>query len=194
MFTEPEKLLQAFESVEKPGLSGSYTSFQPSYGIPIDGTNWEQTPILDVPPKIYYDEPLDLIDSENQFFTLVSDPFAGKHAVFYGYEYEFAYRLPTTPQQEGFTNVQYYTDSLYAIGSIKSINVISGGKNYTIPPRALPGVFLNKRFRGSFTPLIEDGKITSVTVIDTGLNYSKPQVLLENTDGGANAQFRVEAD
>ena len=185
------KLLQAFESVEKPGLSGSYTSFQLGYGIPIDGTNWEQTPILDVPPKIYYDEPLDLIDSENQFFTLVSDPFAGKHAVFYGYEYEFAYRLPTTPQQEGFTNVQYYTDSLYAIGSIKSINVISGGKNYTIPPQ-LPGVFLNKRFRGSFTPLIEDGKITSVTVIDTGLNYSKPQVLLENTDGGANAQFRVE--
>lgn len=185
------KLLQAFESVEKPGNNNSYTSFQLGYGIPIDGTNWEQTPILDVPPKIYYDEPLDLIDSENQFFTLVSDPFAGKHAVFYGYEYEFAYRLPTTPQQEGFTNVQYYTDSLYAIGSIKSIKVISGGKNYTIPPQ-LPGVFLNKRFRGSFTPLIEDGKITSVTVIDTGLNYSKPEVLLENTDGGANAQFRVE--
>jgi len=184
-------LLQSFESVVKPGNNGSYTSFQLGYGIPIDGTNWEQTPILDVPPKIYYAEPLNQIDSEDQYFTLVEDPFAGKHAVFYGYEYEFAYRLPQAPQQEGFTNVQYYTDSLYAIGSIKSVKVISGGNNYTIPPQ-LPGVFLNKRFRGAFRPLIESGRITSVEVIDTGLNYSKPIVLLENTDGGANAQFRVE--
>ena len=85
--------------------------------------------------------------------------FAGKHKVFYGYEYEFAFRLDEEPQQEGFSNIEYYTDSLYAIGSIKSIKVISGGSNYTMPPM-IPGVFLNKRFRGSFTPLIEDGKIT----------------------------------
>jgi hypothetical protein len=184
-------LLQAFESIEKPGFSGSYTSFQLGYGIPIDGTNWEQKPVIAVPPKIYYDEPLSKINSEDQFFTLVEDPFAGKHAVFYGFEYEFAYRLPKAPQQEGFTNVQYFTDSLYAIGSIKNVKVISGGKNFTLPPQ-LPGVFLNKRFRGAFTPLIEDGKITSVNIIDTGLNYSQPKVLLENTGGGANAQFRVE--
>ena len=184
-------LLQAYETVEKPGELGAYTSFQLGYGIPIDGTNWKQTPVLDVPPIIYYDEALDQIDSENSYFTLIEDPFAGKHAVFYGYEYEFAYRLPESPQQEGFSNVQYYTDSLYAVGSIKRVKVISGGKNFTIPP-LLPGVFLNKRFRGSFTPNVEDGKIVSVTVIDTGLNYSKPIVLLENTDGGANAQFRVE--
>lgn len=184
-------LIQAFESIEKPGFSGSYTSFQLGYGIPIDGTNWEQKPVIDVPPKIYYDEPLNKINSEDQFFTLVEDPFAGKHAVFYGFEYEFAYRLPKAPQQEGFSNVQYFTDSLYAIGSIKNVEVISGGKNFTLPPQ-LPGVFLNKRFRGAFTPLVEDGKITSVNIIDTGLNYSKPKVLLENTGGGANAQFRVE--
>jgi hypothetical protein len=184
-------LLQAFESIEKPGFSGSYTSFQLGYGIPIDGTNWEQKPVIAVPPKIYYDEPLGKINSEDQFFTLVEDPFAGKHAVFYGFEYEFAYRLPKAPQQEGFSNVQYFTDSLYAIGSIKNVKVISGGKNFTLPPQ-LPGVFLNKRFRGAFTPLIEDGKITSVNIIDTGLNYSQPKVLLENTGGGANAQFRVE--
>lgn len=184
-------LLQAYETVEKPGELGAYTSFQLGYGIPIDGTNWKQTPVLDVPPIIYYDEALNQIDAENSYFTLIEDPFAGKHAVFYGYEYEFAYRLPESPQQEGFSNVQYYTDSLYAVGSIKRVKVISGGKNFTIPP-LLPGVFLNKRFRGSFTPNVEDGKIVSVTVIDTGLNYSKPIVLLENTDGGANAQFRVE--
>ena len=184
-------LLQAYETVEKPGELGAYTSFQLGYGIPIDGTNWKQTPVLDVPPIIYYDEALNQIDAENSYFTLIEDPFAGKHAVFYGYEYEFAYRLPESPQQEGFSNIQYYTDSLYAVGSIKRVKVISGGKNFTIPP-LLPGVFLNKRFRGSFTPNVEDGKIVSVTVIDTGLNYSKPIVLLENTDGGANAQFRVE--
>ena len=184
-------LLQAYETVAKPGELGAYTSFQLGYGIPIDGTNWKQTPVLDVPPIIYYDEALNQIDAENSYFTLIEDPFAGKHAVFYGYEYEFAYRLPESPQQEGFSNVQYYTDSLYAVGSIKRVKVISGGKNFTIPP-LLPGVFLNKRFRGSFTPNVEDGKIVSVTVIDTGLNYSKPIVLLENTDGGANAQFRVE--
>lgn len=184
-------LIQAFESIEKPGFSNSYTSFQLGYGIPIDGTNWEQEPVITVPPKIYYDEPLNKINSEDQFFTLVEDPFAGKHAVFYGFEYEFAYRLPKAPQQEGFSNVRYFTDSLYAIGSIKNVKVISGGKNFTLPPQ-LPGVFLNKRFRGAFTPLVEDGKITSVNIIDTGLNYSKPKVLLENTGGGANAQFRVE--
>jgi hypothetical protein len=184
-------LVQAFTSTQKPGTTGSYISFQLGYGIPIDGTSWETEPVLAIPPKIYYGEASDLINSESQHFTLVEDPFAGKHKVFYGYQYEFAFRLDEEPQQEGFTNIEYYTDSLYAIGSIKSVKVISGGSNYTMPPM-IPGVFLNKRFRGSFTPLIEDGKITSVTVVDTGLNYSQPIVLLEDTDGGVNAAFRIE--
>ena len=184
-------LVQAFTSTQKPGTTGSYISFQLGYGIPIDGTSWETEPVLAIPPKIYYGEASDLINSESQHFTLVEDPFAGKHKVFYGYEYEFAFRLDQEPQQEGFTNIEYYTDSLYAIGSIKSVKVISGGSNYTMPPM-IPGVFLNKRFRGSFTPLIEDGKITSVTVVDTGLNYSEPIVLLEDTGGGVNAAFRIE--
>ena len=184
-------LVQAFTSTQKPGTTGSYISFQLGYGIPVDGTSWETEPVLAIPPKIYYGEASDLINSESQHFTLVEDPFAGKHKVFYGYEYEFAFRLDEEPQQEGFTNIEYYTDSLYAIGSIKSVKVISGGSNYTMPPM-IPGVFLNKRFRGSFTPLIEDGKITSVTVVDTGLNYSEPIVLLEDTGGGVNAAFRIE--
>ena len=184
-------LVQAFTSTQKPGTTGSYISFQLGYGIPIDGTSWETEPVLAIPPKIYYGEASDLINSESQHFTLVEDPFAGKHKVFYGYQYEFAFRLDEEPQQEGFTNIEYYTDSLYAIGSIKSVKVISGGSNYTMPPM-IPGVFLNKRFRGSFTPLIEDGKITSVTVVDTGLNYSEPIVLLEDTGGGVNAAFRIE--
>ena len=184
-------LLQAFESDTKPGATGSFTTFQLGYGIPIDGSTWNSTPVLDIPPKIYYGEVADKVDSEEQFFTLVEDPFAGKHPVFYGYEMEFAYRLTTTPQNEGFTNVQYYTDSLYAVGAIKRVKVISGGKNYTMPP-LVPGVFLNKRFRGAFTPNIIDGRIVSVTVTDTGLNYSKPVVLLENIENGANAKFNVE--
>tara|TARA_Y100000361_G_scaffold69963_2_gene61763 strand:- start:512 stop:12706 length:12195 start_codon:yes stop_codon:yes gene_type:complete len=186
-----QTLNQAYQSLAKPGTNNSFTTFQLGYGIPIDGNTWKSAPVLDIPPKIYYGESVGLINAEDQFFTLIEDPFAGKHPVFYGYEYEFAYRLPYTPQQEGFTNVQYYTDSLYAIGSIRSVKVISGGKNYTIPP-ILPGVFLNKRFRGSFKPLIQEGRITSVTVEDTGLNYSKPIVLLENTGSGVNAQFNVE--
>ena len=185
------ELVQAFESVEKPGNSDSYTSFQLGYGIPIDGVTWNSTPVLDSPTKIYYGEVSNKINSEDQFFSLVEDPFAGKHAVFYGYEYEFAYRLNSVPQNEGFTNVQYYTDSLYAVGAIKRVKVISGGKNYTMPPQ-IPGVFLNKRFRGDFTPVIESGRITSVTVGNTGLNYSKPVVLLENEGDGVNAEFNIE--
>ena len=184
-------LVQSFQSTIKPGNTGSFTSFQLGYGIPIDGTTWNSTPVLDIPPKIYYGEVAEKIDAEGQFFTLVEDPFAGKHAVFYGYEYEFAYRLPSTPQNEGFTNVQYYTDSLYAVGAIKRVKVISGGKNYTMPPQ-VPGVFLNKRFRGNFELNITDGRIVSVTVTDTGLNYSQPVVLLENKGNGANAKFTVE--
>jgi hypothetical protein len=184
-------LVQSFQSNIKPGNTGSFTSFQLGYGIPIDGTIWNSTPVLDIPPKIYYGEVAEKIDAEGQFFTLVEDPFAGKHAVFYGYEYEFAYRLPSTPQNEGFTNVQYYTDSLYAVGAIKRVKVISGGKNYTMPPQ-VPGVFLNKRFRGNFELNITDGRIVSVTVTDTGLNYSQPVVLLENKGSGANAKFTVE--
>ena len=185
------ELLHSFQSTIKPGTTGSFTAFQLGYGIPIDGTTWNSTPVLDIPTKIYYGEVAGKIDSENQYFNLVEDPFAGKHKVFYGYEYEFAYRLPASPQNEGFTNVQYYTDSLYAVGAIRRVKVISGGRNYTMPPQ-IPGVFLNKRFRGAFTTNITDGRIVSVTVNDTGLNYSKPIVLLENVGDGANAKFEIQ--
>jgi len=185
------ELVQSYQSTIKPGNTGSFSTFQLGYGIPVDGTTWTSTPVLDIPTKIYYGEVSGKIDAEEKFFTLVEDPFAGKHAVFYGYEYEFAYRLAQTPQNEGFTNVQYYTDSLYAVGAIKRVKVISGGKNYTMPPQ-VPGVFLNKRFRGAFTVNITEGRITSITVTDTGLNYSKPVVLLENKGEGANAKFTIE--
>lgn len=185
------ELVQAYQSTVKPGNTGAFSTFQLGYGIPIDGTTWNSTPVLDIPTKIYYGEVAGKIDAEDQFFTLVEDPFAGKHAVFYGYEFEFAYRLPASPQNEGFTNVQYYTDSLYAVGAIKRVKVISGGRNYTMPPQ-VPGVFLNKRFRGAFTVNLTEGRITSITVTDTGLNYSKPVVLLENKGDGANAKFTIE--
>ena len=185
------ELVQSYQSSIKPGNTGSFSTFQLGYGIPVDGTTWTSTPVLDIPTKIYYGEVSGKVDAEEKFFTLVEDPFAGKHAVFYGYEYEFAYRLAQTPQNEGFTNVQYYTDSLYAVGAIKRVKVISGGKNYTMPPQ-VPGVFLNKRFRGAFTVNITEGRITSITVTDTGLNYSNPVVLLENKGDGANAKFTIE--
>ena len=185
------ELVQAYQSTLKPGNTGSFIAFQLGYGIPIDGVTWKSAPVLDIPTKIYYGEVSNKINSEDQFFTLVEDPFAGKHAVFYGFEREFAYRLPASPQNEGFTNVQYYTDSLYAVGAIKRVKVISGGKNYTMPPQ-VPGVFLNKRFRGAFTVNMTDGRITSITVNDTGLNYSKPIVLLEDKGDGANAKFTIE--
>ena len=60
-----------------------------------------------------------------------------------------------------------------------------------MPPQ-VPGVFLNKRFRGAFTVNLTEGRITSITVTDTGLNYSKPVVLLENKGDGANAKFTIE--
>lgn len=132
--------------------------------------------------NFYYFDKAGIINSDNGYLQLVEDPLQGDKKVDYVSKFSFAYLLDAIPDYDGTGNINYTTESLFAIGRIADIKISNGGKSYKKIPTVL-GVKPNREFE--CIPKLNyderEGRLLSVSIDIAGKGYSKPIVILQSS-------------
>jgi len=162
--------------------SNSFISVKFGFGDSSPLNNYTQKKSLDFTNYFYYDKS-GVIDSENSYLSVIDDPLQGEKVVSYVSPKSFAYKLDKIPQYDGSGSFNYTTSSIFAVGKIDSLKITNTGKLYKKLP-IIRGIRVSPSFE--CIPNVNydqlTGKILSVSVSLSGSGYSKPSVVILNSD------------
>ena len=178
------------ESTILPGTAGSFTDVKFGFGSRLADNNY-QTKVRTDFSKFYYFDQKSIVDAENSFFTIITDPLQGTKDVTYVTPNRFVYQIESTPLWDGSGAITYTTTGQFAIGGIHEVAITNSGLNYKKPP-IIVGADPTESYRASATALFDlDSKvITGVNITEKGSNYVNPKVVITNGDG-VDAEFNI---
>tara|TARA_B100000073_G_scaffold13930_1_gene11455 strand:+ start:10 stop:8136 length:8127 start_codon:yes stop_codon:yes gene_type:complete len=178
------------ESTILPGTTGSFTDVKFGFGSRLADNNY-QTKVRTDFSKFYYFDQKNIVDSENSFFSIITDPLQGTKDVTYVTPNRFVYQIDSTPLWDGSGTITYTTTGQFAIGGIHEVAITNSGLNYKKPP-IIVGADPTESYRASATALFDlDSKvITGVNITEKGSNYVNPKVVITNGDG-VDAEFNI---
>lgn len=171
-----------------PGNSGAYYSVKFGYGENIASNDFTNKEDISYTIYYYYDKS-EIIDSEKSYVQVVSDPLQGKKLVNYTTPLYFSYELNDVAAYDGYGDISYTTTSETAVGEIDFIKIFNPGKNLSELP-IISGVLPSIKNICTAKAEVFDGKIKSISILNGGLNYSKPKVYISNSSG-SGAEFDV---
>ena len=183
--TETEK------SIALPGSANSYTIVKIGFGPALAENQYDTKFTVDFNNYFYYDKN-NIIDSDKSYLRLIEDPLQGEKTVTYVTPQKFVYEMGTTyPSYDGSGIISYTTNSLLATGNIDKISIYNQGKEMTKLPKVL-GIRPapeNECIVDVNWSLVSKN-IVSLPILFAGKNYSKPKVVLLDTDG-TGASFEI---
>ena len=104
--------------------------------------------------------------------------------VIYNTDTKFVYSINETPAYDGSGDISYITDSRLAIGNVHSVRVVNTGEGYNLVP-IVSGVVPTAVNEAAVEAVWDPARqvVTGFTITDQGDNYSKPAIILTDTDG-----------
>ena len=132
----------------------------------------------------FYFDKNGIIDSDKSYLRLFEDPLQGSKTVTYTTPTSIVYEMDAYPRYDGSGTISYTTNSSLSVGEINNIGIENQGREFVKIPRVY-GV----------TPSPENEcivdvnwnsiakNISSIIVKEKGKNYSKPKVIISNSNG-----------
>jgi hypothetical protein len=104
--------------------------------------------------------------------------------VIYNTDTKFVYSINETPAYDGSGDISYITNSRLAIGNVHSVRVVNTGEGYNLVP-IVSGVVPTAVNEAAVEAVWDPARqvVTGFTITDQGDNYSKPAIILTDTDG-----------
>ena len=173
-----------------PGNPGSFTDLKFGYGTRLPNNTYTNRVGTDFANFFYFDKK-NVVDSENAFFKIVTDPLQGVKTVNYVTPNRFVYDVVGEPLWDGSGSISYTTTGQFAIGKIDKVSIINLGLNYKKVPTVI-GADVSESFRASATVEFDNVAkvLTGVNITNRGSNYSKPKVVIVDGDG-QDATFNI---
>ena len=175
--------LEKTTSTISPGSSGSFTEVKFGFGSRLATNNYSSKVGTNFTNFYYYDRK-NIVNSEEAYLKIITDPLQGVKTVSYVTSNRFVYDISSTPLWDGSGSISYTTTGEFSIGEINGFSVTNLGLNYKKVPIVV-GVDPTTDYRGAATVLydIASKTITGVDITNKGLNYSNPKVVITNGDG-----------
>jgi hypothetical protein len=173
-----------------PGNEGSYIRLKLGFGPLIKSNTFTNKKDLRF-ANYYYFIVAANVDTDNASLRVINDPFTGEKELLYVTNNKFLYAVDSEPQYQGTGNINYVTDSRFALGKINSVSIDNSGVGYKNIP-IITGVYVSPVKESIVKPVYDsiNRKIVSVEVISGGEGYLNPQVVISNAPS-YGARFRV---
>ena len=178
IFTE-----EKFVTTISPGNAGSYLTVKLGFGPNIANNTFTERKRINFNNYFYFIKVSPDVNTEDSFLRIIDDPLSGEKNVTYVTDKQIVYNLSNTPEYDGTGQISYTTNSSFAIGKINSIKISNTGKNYKKLP-LITGVLPSQEYECIVDPIYNtiDKTINGFNIINQGKNYSKPKVVVINSD------------
>ena len=182
--------LEKTASTILPGNSGAFTEVKFGFGSRIAQNNYTVKKGTNF-SNFYYFDRNGIVNSEDAYLKIITDPLQGKKRLNYVTPTRFVYDITSSPLWDGSGSISYTTSGQFAVGEINSIKIINSGENYKKLP-LIVGADPSSDFVGTATVLFDSTTkvITAVRIDELGSNYVNPIAIITDGDG-VGAQFRV---
>jgi hypothetical protein len=173
-----------------PGNSGAFTSVKFGFGSALALNSYDQKKGTQF-SNFYYFDKNGIVESDEKYFKIISDPLQGTKKITYVTPTRFVYELNSTPLWDGSGVITYTTNGEFAIGQIDKVKIVNLGLNYKKIPVVI-GCDPNKNFKAKATVLFDNStkSINGVRIDEEGLNYINPRIVITNGDG-VDARFNI---
>lgn len=173
-----------------PGNAGSFITFKSGFGALISSNQFDTKTSSDFNTFFYFDKN-NIIDSDNSYVRIISDPLQGEKIASYVTNNEIVYELDAVPQYDGSGTITYTTSSTSAVGEIDSISLLNQGTGFSELPtllgvRPAPSNECVARVVWNSS----QKNISSVVIQNPGKNYINPKAILLNSTGNS-ASFEI---
>ena len=167
-----------------PGNAGSFVSIKLGFGPAIATNTYQERRAINFQNYFYFIKVSPNVDTGGSYLRIIDDPLSGLREVIYNTDTKFVYSINETPAYDGSGDISYITDSRLAIGSIDSVRVVNTGEGYNLVP-IVAGVLPTSVNEAEVEAVWDPARqvVTGFTITDQGDNYSKPIVILTDTDG-----------
>jgi len=167
-----------------PGNAGSFVCIKLGFGPAIYTNTYQERRSINFQNYFYFIKVSPDVDTGGSYLRIIDDPLAGLKKVVYNTDKKFVYQLNSIPAYDGSGTISYITSSRLAIGSIHSVNVVNTGQGYNNIP-IVTGVVPSGVNEASVDPIWDPVRqvVTGFSIIDGGVNYSQPTIILTDTDG-----------
>ena len=178
IFTE-----EKFVTTISPGNAGSYLTVKLGFGPNIANNTFTERKRINFNNYFYFIKVSPDVNTEDSFLKIIDDPLTGEKNVTYVTDKQIVYNLSNTPEYDGTGQISYTSNSSFAIGKINSIKISNTGKNYKKLP-LVTGVLPSQEYECIVDPIYNtvDKTVNGFNIINQGKNYSKPKVVVINSD------------
>jgi len=179
VFTEEKEV-----SSISPGNNGSFVSIKLGFGPAISTNNYQERRPINFQNYFYFIKVSPDVDTGGSYLSIIDDPLSGSKKVLYSTDTRFVYAVDNTPAYDGSGDMSYTTSSINAVGNIQSIKIINTGGNYTKIP-IVSGISPTTANEAIVDPIWDSTtqKVVGFDIIEKGLNYVKPVVVIVDGDG-----------
>lgn len=175
--------LEKLTSEVLPGTAGSFTEVKFGFGPRINSNNYTEKVGTNF-TNFYYFDKNGIVNSDDSYFKIVSDPLQGEKEVIYVTPRRFVYNIKSVPLWDGSGSISYISKGQFSVGEINDVKITNLGLNYKKVPTII-GADPNQNIKATATVLFDLSvkKITGVKIDNNGSNYSKPKVVITDGDG-----------
>jgi len=167
-----------------PGNAGAFVSIKLGFGPAISTNTYQERRAINFQNYFYFIKVSPNVDTSGSYLRIIDDPLTGIKNVLYSTETKFVYGVNETPAYDGSGTMSYITSARLAEGNIHSVKVVNTGEGYAkiptvygVQPTAVNEAFVDP----VWDPVLQ--VVTGFNITDQGGGYSKPVVLLTDTDG-----------
>ena len=177
-------------TIELPGTAGAFTEVKFGFGPRIASNDYTEKVGTNF-TNFYYFDKNGVVNSEEQYLKLITDPLQGQKKVIYVTPNRFVYNVSSVPLWDGSGTIEYTTKGQFCVGEINDIKITNLGLNYKKVPTIIGGD-PNSNFKAKATVLFDEASqiITGIRTDLKGSNYSNPKVIIIDGDG-VDAEFDV---
>ena len=167
-----------------PGNAGSFVSVKLGFGPAISTNTYQERRAINFQNYFYFIKVSPNVDTNGSYLRIIDDPLAGLNTVIYNTDTKFVYSVNETPAYDGSGEMSYITSSRLAVGNIHSVNVVNTGEGYLRIP-TVRGVSPTSSKEAIVDPIWDPVRqvVTGFDITLQGSGYSKPVVVLTDTDG-----------
>ena len=167
-----------------PGNAGSFVSIKLGFGPAISTNTYQERRAINFQNYFYFIKVSPNVDTSGSYLRIIDDPLTGIKNVLYTTDTKFVYDVNETPAYDGSGTMSYITSARLATGNIHSVKVVNTGEGYAQIPTVygVQPTSVNEAFVDPvWDPVLQ--VVTGFNITDQGGGYSKPVVLLTDTDG-----------
>jgi len=138
--------------------------------------------------KYFYFDQNNNVNSEGSYLNVIDDPLQGRKKALYVTDTQIVYDTTIKAPHDGSGAISYTSESVFSLGKINTISITNIGNDYKKIP-LISGIAPSKESIALASCTVSRGRISSINLLSSGKNYSKPIVVVSG-----NASLRAVVD